>query len=86
VNDPPVLILDESTASLDPVSEGEVLDHLLHHRRGKTTIMISHRPATINRADWIALINKGQLVLEGERKALLNVPGEHLNFLSFYPA
>jgi ATP-binding cassette, subfamily C, bacterial len=86
VNDPPILILDESTASLDPVSEGEVLDHLLHHRRGKTTIMISHRPATINRADWIALINKGQLVLEGERKALLNVPGEHLNFLSFYPS
>jgi ATP-binding cassette, subfamily C, bacterial len=86
VNDPPVLILDESTASLDPVSEGDVLDNLLHHRRGKTTIMISHRPATINRADWIALINKGQLVLEGERKALLNVPGEHLNFLSFYPS
>jgi ATP-binding cassette, subfamily C, bacterial len=83
VNDPPILILDESTAGLDPISEGIVLDRLLHHRRGKTTIMISHRPATINRADWIALINKGRLVLEGDRKALLNVPGEHLTFLSF---
>jgi ATP-binding cassette subfamily B protein/ATP-binding cassette subfamily C protein len=83
VNDPPILILDESTAGLDPVSEGVVLDRLLHHRRGKTTIMISHRPATINRADWIALINKGRLILEGDRKSLLNVPGEHLTFLSF---
>lgn len=85
VNDPPILILDESTAGLDPVSEGVVLDRLLHHRRGKTTIMISHRPATINRADWIALINKGKLILEGDRKELLDVPGEHLKFLSFYP-
>jgi ATP-binding cassette, subfamily C, bacterial len=83
VNDPPILILDESTAGLDPVSEGVVLDRLLHHRRGKTTIMISHRPATINRADWIALINKGQLVLEGDRQALMSVPGEHLKFLTF---
>jgi ATP-binding cassette, subfamily C, bacterial len=83
VNDPPVLILDESTAGLDPVTEGVVLDRLLHHRRGKTTLMISHRPATINRAHWIALINKGRLVLEGEPTALLNIPGEHLNFLSF---
>jgi ATP-binding cassette, subfamily C, bacterial len=83
VNDPPILILDESTAGLDPVSEGVVLDQLLHYRRGKTTIIISHRPATINRANWIALINKGQLVLEGDRKTLLEVPGEHLKFLSF---
>jgi ATP-binding cassette, subfamily C, bacterial len=86
LNDPPILILDESTASLDPVSESAVLDRLLNHRCGKTTIIISHRSATINRADWIALINKGQLVLEGERKALLEVPGEHLKFLSFYPS
>jgi ATP-binding cassette subfamily B protein/ATP-binding cassette subfamily C protein len=83
INDPPILILDESTAGLDPVSEGVVLDRLLHHRRGKTTIMISHRPATINRANWIALINKGRLVLEGDRQALMSVPGEHLKFLTF---
>jgi ATP-binding cassette, subfamily C, bacterial len=85
LNDPPILILDESTCGLDPVSESIVLDRLLHYRRGKTTIIISHRPATINRADWIALISKGQLVLEGDRKALLDVPGEHLKFLSSQP-
>jgi ATP-binding cassette, subfamily C, bacterial len=85
VTDPPILILDESTASLDPMSEGIVLDRLLDRRRGKTTIMISHRPATINRADWIATIDRGQLGLAGEREALLNVPGEHLKFLSYYP-
>jgi ATP-binding cassette subfamily B protein/ATP-binding cassette subfamily C protein len=82
VNNPPILILDESTAGLDPISESEVLDRLLEHRRGKTTIMISHRPTTINRANWLVLLDKGQLVLEGELEALRTVPGEHLNFLS----
>ena len=44
VNDPPILILDESTGALDPVSEAQVLENLLDHRQGKTTILISHRP------------------------------------------
>ena len=83
VNDPPVLILDESTAGLDPVSESEVLDRLLDYRKGKTTIMISHRPSTINRADWVVLMDKGQLKLEGDLESLSTVPGEHLKFLSF---
>ena len=47
VVDPPILILDESTSGLDPVSESEVLRDLLYHRRGKTTIIISHRPSVI---------------------------------------
>src|SRR6476620_2065331 len=51
VNDPPVLILDESTAGLDPASEAEVLEQLLMYRQGKTTIFISHRPRVIDRAD-----------------------------------
>ena len=61
LNQPPVLILDESTANLDPVSETEILDRLLAHRQGKTTILISHRPQVINRADWIILLDQGKL-------------------------
>jgi ATP-binding cassette subfamily B protein/ATP-binding cassette subfamily C protein len=82
VNDPPILILDESTAGLDPISEAEVLDRLLQHRQGKTTIMISHRPTTINRAEWLVLLDKGQLILAGNLESLRTVPGEHLKFLS----
>ncbi|QUY46201.1 peptidase domain-containing ABC transporter [Acaryochloris marina] len=81
VNNPPILILDEATAGLDPVSEAELLDKLLQHRKGKTTIMISHRPSTIQRAEWLVLIDKGQVKLEGDFKTLSKLPGEHLKFL-----
>ena len=82
VTDPPVLILDESTANLDPVSEAEVLDKLLFYRRGKTTVLISHRPRVINRADWIVLLNEGTLKMQGTLQELESQPGEHLYFLT----
>ncbi|WP_341531854.1 peptidase domain-containing ABC transporter (plasmid) [Nostoc sp. UHCC 0302] len=81
VTDPPVLILDESTGALDPVSESEVLDRLLDHRQGKTTIMISHRPKVIGRADWIVLLESGRLKIQGTPEALRCQAGEHLDFL-----
>ncbi|MEH2205061.1 MAG: peptidase domain-containing ABC transporter [Nostoc sp.] len=81
VIDPPVLILDESTGALDPVSETQVLDRLLNHRQGKTTIMISHRPQVIKRADWIVLLEDGRLKIQGTPEELRHIPGEHLSFL-----
>ncbi|MDP8932791.1 MAG: peptidase domain-containing ABC transporter [Cyanobacteriota bacterium] len=82
VNEPPVLILDESTSSLDPVSETEVLDQLFAHRRGRTTIMISHRPRSIERADWIVMLENGQLKIQGTLEELRSQPGKHLDFLT----
>ncbi|MBD3884734.1 peptidase domain-containing ABC transporter [Phormidium tenue FACHB-886] len=82
LTDPPVLVLDESTGALDPVTEAEVLDTLLAHRQGKTTIMISHRPRVIQRADWIVLLNQGELKQTGTPEMLSQLPGEHLNFLN----
>jgi len=81
VNDPSVLILDESTGALDPVSETQVLDQLLEHRQGKTTIMISHRPRVIQRADWIVLLEQGRLKLQGSLEDLSSQTGDHLDFL-----
>ncbi|GJD16247.1 bacteriocin-processing peptidase. Cysteine peptidase. MEROPS family C39 [Rivularia sp. IAM M-261] len=81
VNNPPVLILDESTAGLDPISEAEVLDKLLFYRKGKTTILISHRPRVIQRADWIVLLEDGKLKMQGTPDELKKIPGEHLDFL-----
>ena len=81
VTDPPVLILDESTGSLDPVSESLVLDKLLYYRQGRTTIMISHRPKVIQRADWIVLLESGRLKIQGTPQELRLLPGEHLEFL-----
>jgi len=82
VNDPSVLILDESTSGLDPIAESEVLESLLSYRRGKTTIFISHRPRVIGRADWIILLNRGKLELEGSVASLRGKHGNHLDFLN----
>ncbi len=82
INDPPVLILDESTAGLDPVSEAQLLNQLLLHRQGKTTILISHRPRVIARADWIVLLNQGKLQIQGTVEDLRAQPGNHLDFLT----
>jgi ATP-binding cassette subfamily C protein len=82
VTDPPILILDESTANLDPVSEAQVLDGLLSHRQGKTTILISHRPRVINRADWIVLLEQGKLKMQGTLEEMRSHPGNHMDFLT----
>lgn len=82
VTDPPVLILDESTGGLDPVSEAQVLEQLLGHRQGKTTILITHRPSVINTADWVVLLHQGQLQRQGSLEDLRSTPGDHLRFLT----
>ena len=79
VTDPPVLILDESTGALDPVSEARILKQLFAHRQGKTTILISHRPKVIVRADWIVMLEKGQLKTQGTPEQLRSLKGDHLD-------
>ena len=81
VSDPPVLILDESTSGLDPATEAEILDRLLAYRLGKTTILISHRPRIVNRADWITVLDRGELQLQGSIEDLRSQSRDHLDFL-----
>jgi ATP-binding cassette, subfamily C, bacterial len=78
---PSILILDESTSGLDPVSEEEILDRLLAHRQGKTTILISHRPHVIARADWIVFLEEGKLQLQGAISEVQERTGIHRRFL-----
>lgn len=82
VADPPVLILDESTGALDPVLETQVLDQLLFHRQNKTTIIISHRPRVVQRADHVVYLEKGELKVQGSPAELLQISGDHINFLT----
>jgi ATP-binding cassette subfamily C protein len=79
---PSILILDESTSSLDPVSEAQILDQLLSSRLGKTTIVITHRPSVINRADWIVFLENGQLQQQGSLEELRSLSGSHTDFLT----
>lgn len=64
ISDPVILILDESTANLDPLGEAQVLDNVLSCRRGKTTILISHRASVIDRADGVLVLEQGQCQLQ----------------------
>ena len=80
VNNPPILILDESTNALDPISEARMLEQLLSYRQGKTNILISHRPNVINCADWIVLLDNGKLELQGSPLELRSLTGSHLDF------
>ncbi|HEY9697835.1 MAG TPA: peptidase domain-containing ABC transporter [Trichocoleus sp.] len=81
IHNPSILILDESTSGLDPSSEAELIDRLLDYRRGKTTILISHRPSVIQRADWIILLEQGQVKSQGSRADILAQAGNHLERL-----
>lgn len=79
---PAILILDESTSALDPVSESELLQRLMAHRKGHTTVLISHRSSVNRIVDWVAVINDGATVVAGSPKALLGQQGGHLQFLA----
>ena len=76
------MILDESTGGLDPVSENRVLRQIFAFRKGKTTILISHRPRVISKADWIILLDGGQLKIQGTFEELRSQAGNHLEFLN----
>ncbi|MGK7905602.1 MAG: peptidase domain-containing ABC transporter [Synechococcus sp.] len=81
IANPPILILDEATGALDPISESRLLDRLLEFRYGKTTILISHRPSVVQRANYILWLDKGELKLSGTPEELGSQPGDHLAFL-----
>ncbi|WP_416309608.1 hypothetical protein [Spirulina sp. 06S082] len=79
---PPILILDEATANLDPPTEKRVMDRLLSHRKGQTTLLISHRPNIIERADWVFWIDEGTVKFGGTMTDFRTRSPEHLSFLN----
>jgi ATP-binding cassette subfamily B protein len=75
VNDPPLLVLDEATSSVDPHTERlvqEALDRLL---AGRTAVIVAHRLSTIVNSDLILVINNGEVVESGTHLELLEADG-----------
>ncbi len=85
-HNPPVLILDEATAGLDPLSEQRVLEKILHHRQGKTTLLISHRPPVIQRADYWVLLEQGKPLVQGSRQQFEQLEKGAYPFLDLFSA
>ena len=65
--DPPIMILDEPTASMDPASENRLKKRLKTICEGKTTILITHKGAMLDLVDKLILIDRGRLVAYGPR-------------------
>ncbi len=75
LRNPPLLILDEATSSLDSESEKLVQDALFKVMRDRTSIVIAHRLSTIKSADQILVMEKGRIVEQGKHEELMNLGG-----------
>ena len=75
LRNPPILILDEATSSLDTESEQKVQTALENLMQDRTTLVIAHRLSTIQRADAIVVLDKGKIVETGTHNSLLNEKG-----------
>jgi ABC-type multidrug transport system fused ATPase/permease subunit len=77
LKDPPILILDEATASVDTTTERliqEALEHLMSHR---TCFVIAHRLSTILRADQILVLERGRIIERGTHASLVELGGKY---------
>jgi subfamily B ATP-binding cassette protein MsbA len=75
LKNPPILILDEATSSLDTESERLVQDALIKLLKNRTSIVIAHRLSTIQYADEIIVVKKGELVERGNHNELIALNG-----------
>lgn len=81
LKDPGLVVLDEASSRLDPATERlleSAIDRLLH---GRTAIVIAHRLTTVERADEIMVLEGGQAVEHGPRRALARDPGSRFHHL-----
>ncbi|MBE5872627.1 MAG: ABC transporter ATP-binding protein [Lachnospiraceae bacterium] len=81
LKDSPIIILDESTASIDPENEHLIQGALTELSRGKTVIIIAHRLATIEAADQILVVDDGRIVEKGKHDELLRMDGRYAGFV-----
>jgi ABC-type multidrug transport system fused ATPase/permease subunit len=84
LQDPSIIILDEATASVDPLTEAQIQEGLDTVLRARTAIVIAHRLSTVEHADRIIVLRQGQIVEEGSHEALLQRGGHYADLYNTY--
>lgn len=82
--DPSIVILDEATASIDPVTEAQIQESLAVVLKDRTAIVIAHRLSTIRDADRIIVLNQGEIIEEGGHNSLLEQNGHYAELYNTY--
>ncbi len=82
LRNPPVLVLDEATSSLDTQTEAAVAAELDRLSQGRTTITIAHRLSTVRDADQIVVVDAGKIVERGSHEDLLEISGFYAALVS----
>jgi subfamily B ATP-binding cassette protein MsbA len=77
LRNPEILVLDEALSSVDSSLEKTILQNIASQRKGRTTILISHRMTSIVHADRIVAIEKGMLIEEGSHQELMVKEGKY---------
>lgn len=77
LKNPPIMILDEATSSLDTESEKAVQEALDHLMQNRTSIVIAHRLSTIKNADLICVMHKGEIIERGTHNELIKLDGNY---------
>ncbi len=77
LKNPPIMILDEATSSLDTESEKLVQDALYKLMENRTSIVIAHRLSTVRNADLICVLNNGEIIEKGTHDELLKLNGNY---------
>ncbi|HEX5417125.1 MAG TPA: ABC transporter ATP-binding protein [Chloroflexota bacterium] len=84
LQDPALVILDEATASVDPLTEEQIQEALDLVLAGRTAIVIAHRLSTVRGADRIIVLDRGRIVEEGNHLALLQRGGHYAQLYNTY--
>lgn len=84
IQDPSIIILDEATASVDPLTEAQIQEGLDTVMAGRTSIVIAHRLSTIREVDRIIVLDHGKIVEQGSHIALMQAGGRYADLYNTF--